>query len=87
MNIKITLKAYGNKWNLSANPDNKKNMARNPKMANKFAVSTINGSVVTAKIAGIESTAKITSDNSTKTNTTANGVKYLTPFLINTNRS
>ena len=57
-------------------PDNKKNIARRPKIAIKFAVNTINGSEVTAKIAGMESTAKITSDASTKINTKNSGVAH-----------
>ncbi|VFS93671.1 Uncharacterised protein [Raoultella planticola] len=44
-------------------------MARRPRIANRFDVSTINGSVVTAKIAGILSTAKITSLSSTRIST------------------
>ena len=56
-------------------------MARRPRMANRFEVSTINGSVVTAKIAGILSTAKITSLSSTRISTSSSGVANSTPFL------
>ncbi len=56
------------------------NIARRPRIANRFEVSTINGSVVTAKIAGILSTAKITSLNSTRISTSISGVAYNKPF-------
>ena len=39
-----------------------------------FEVSTMNGSVVTAKIAGMLSTASITSLTSTSTSTSSSGV-------------
>ncbi|CSS82069.1 Uncharacterised protein [Shigella sonnei] len=41
----------------------------------------MNGSVVTAKIAGMLSTAKITSLNSTRISTSISGVAYSNPFL------
>ena len=44
------------------------------RIANRFEVSTINGSVVTAKIAGMLSTAKITSLNSTRISTSISDV-------------
>lgn len=48
----------------------------------------MNGSEVTAKIAGIESTAKITSEASTKIKTKNNGVSlYSTPFWRTKNLS
>ena len=56
---------------MDADPASKKNIARKPKIAIKFAVKTIKGSLVTANIAGIESTAKMTSDASTKIRTAA----------------
>jgi hypothetical protein len=49
-------------------------------MANTLEVSTMNGSVVIAKIAGIESTAKITSVMPTSAITSSSGVAMRTPF-------
>ncbi len=72
--VKITARPYCSKLNFSATPDNRKYIARRPKIANKFDVKTMKGSVVTAKIAGILSTAKITSLSSTIINTSSSGV-------------
>ena len=47
----------------------------------------MNGSVVTAKIAGIESTAKIRSVNSTSSSTTNSGVAMRRPFSRTKNLS
>ena len=52
----------------------RKYSARSPSTANTFEVSTMKGSVVMAKIAGIESTAKITSVTPIITSTTNSGV-------------
>ena len=60
----------------------KKYIARNPKMANTLLVSTINGSLVIANIAGIESTAKITSVSAIRQITMNSGVAILVPFSI-----
>jgi hypothetical protein len=51
----------------------------------RFAVQrgggqTMNRSVVTAKIAGIESTANVRSENPTSSSTTNSGVARRTPF-------
>ena len=56
-----------------------KNMALNPSMAKILEKKTIYGSLVMAKIAGIESTAKITSENSITISTINNGVMYSLP--------
>ena len=50
--------------NLSIIPASKKNIERSPKMAKMLEKNTMYGSLVTEKIAGIESTAKIRSVNS-----------------------
>ncbi|MNT85676.1 hypothetical protein D3C72_2258640 [compost metagenome] len=53
---------------------NKKNIDRKPIMAKMFEKNTMYGSLVTAKIAGIESTANNKSVNSTINNTRNKGV-------------
>ena len=58
----------------SAMSASRKYIARRPRIAKTFEVSTMNGSVVIAKIAGIESTAKIRSVISTRTSTRNSGV-------------
>ena len=55
-------------------------MARKPRMANTLLVSTMNGSLVMAKMAGMESTAKITSVSPTRQITISNGVAIFLPF-------
>jgi len=55
-------------------PASRKNNERSPKIAKMLEVNTMNGSVVTAKIAGIESSAKITSVNSTSKSAVNRGV-------------
>ena len=55
-------------------------MARSPRMANTLLVSTMNGSLVMAKMAGIESTANMTSVRAIRLITISNGVAILTPF-------
>jgi len=65
--------------NRSITPASRKNMARIPSTANAFDVNTRNGSVVTAKIAGIESTAKATSTKATARSTTSIGVASSRP--------
>lgn len=47
--IKIIDSPYFSIENFSAIPDKTKYIARKPKIANRFEVNTINGSVVTAK--------------------------------------
>src|SRR5690554_5394576 len=74
INTKITAKPYFNKENLSPISAIKKYIARRPKMANKFDVKTIKGSVVKARTAGMLSTAKTISEISTNTNAKNNGV-------------
>ena len=49
--------------------------------------ASVNGSRVTAKIAGMESTAKIKSETSTSRSTTKSGVACLRPFSITKKRS
>ncbi len=73
--IKITAKPYLSKENRSAKSASKKYIALSPIIAKILDVNTMNGSVVTANIAGILSTAKIRSLISTSTSTTNNGVK------------
>ena len=58
----------------SAMSASRKYIARRPRIAKTFDVSTMNGSVVIAKIAGIESTAKMRSETSTSTSTRNSGV-------------
>ena len=60
-------------------PASRKYIARRPRIAKTFDVSTMNGSIVIAKIAGIESTAKITSTMPISRITTNSGVAILTP--------
>lgn len=55
-------------------PASRKYSARKPRMAKALDVKTRNGSVVTAKMAGMESTAKSTSVVSTTTRAASSGV-------------
>src|SRR5262249_33460909 len=57
-----------------------KNRERNPRMAKMFEVKTMNGSLVIAKIAGMESSAKTTSADSTSTSDSSRGVASRFPF-------
>ena len=59
---------------------NKKYMARKPRIANTFDVRTMKGSVVIAKIAGMESTANTMSTIPINMITTNKGVAILTPL-------
>ena len=61
---------------------NRKNIDLNPIIAKILEKKTIYGSLVTAKIAGIESTAKIKSVNSTISKTKKSGVKCFLPFIL-----
>ena len=70
-NIKTKAKPNFNKWKRFVISANKKYKARKPIIAKIFEVNTMNGSVVTAKIAGIESTANTTSEISIKINTSS----------------
>ena len=83
----MTDKPYFSMEKRSATPASRKYIARRPKIANRFEVSTMNGSVVTAKIAGILSTAKMTSLSSTRINTSISGVTNSRPFLRTKNFS
>ena len=74
INTNTKAKPYFSKLKRSAISANRKYIERKPKIAKIFEVKTINGSVVIAKIAGIESTAKIRSENSTSTSTKNSGV-------------
>jgi hypothetical protein len=62
-------------------PASRKNIARRPSTANTLEVSTMNGSVVIAKMAGMLSTAKITSVTAIRISTTNSGVNQRTPSL------
>ena len=73
-NISTTARPYFNKENRSAMSASRKYIARRPRIAKTLDVSTMNGSVVIAKMAGIESTAKIRSVISTSTSTRNSGV-------------
>ncbi|MNL82358.1 hypothetical protein D3C87_2097230 [compost metagenome] len=64
---------------------NKKNIERKPKIAKIFEKNTIYGSLVTAKIAGIESTAKIRSANSITNKTMNSGVTKVFASLFTKN--
>ena len=55
-------------------------MARRPRMAKMLLVSTMNGSLVMAKMAGMLSTAKITSVRPTSAITISSGVAKRLPF-------
>ena len=68
--------------NLSIIPANKKNIERSPKMAKILEKNTMYGSLVTEKIAGMESTAKIRSVNSIIIKTRNSGVIFLTPSIV-----
>jgi len=50
---------YFSRWKRLAMPASIKYIARSPRIAKMLEVKTMNGSVVMAKIAGIESTANI----------------------------
>src|SRR5690606_9125057 len=58
----------------------RKNIDRSPNMAKMLEKKTIYGSLVTAKIAGMESTAKMRSVNSITNKTRKSGVMYRFPF-------
>ncbi|MNI96772.1 hypothetical protein D3C73_1552950 [compost metagenome] len=60
-------------------PASRKYSARRPMMAKMLEVNTINGSVVTAKMAGMLSTANTTSVASITSSTTNMGVAYRSP--------
>ncbi|MNV90861.1 hypothetical protein D3C71_1852850 [compost metagenome] len=60
-------------------PASRKNIARRPSTAKTLEVSTMNGSVVIAKIAGMLSTAKITSVTAIRISTTNSGVNQRLP--------
>jgi hypothetical protein len=61
-------------------PASAKYRLRSPRIANTLLVNTRNGSVVIAKIAGIESTAKIRSVNSTRSSARNSGVARSAPL-------
>ena len=65
----------------------RKYMARSPMIAKIFEVNTMNGSVVTAKIAGMLSTAKTKSLASINTNTSNIGVAWRKPSIRTKNDS
>ncbi|MNI94310.1 hypothetical protein D3C73_1523890 [compost metagenome] len=65
----------------------RKYSARSPIIAKMFEVKMMNGSVVTAKIAGMLSTANIRSLASISTSTRNIGVAQRTPFCITKKRS
>ena len=60
-------------------PASTKYSERSPRMAHTFEVNTMNGLVVTAKMAGMESVAKTTSDNSTMMSVRKSGVAAQAP--------
>ena len=62
-------------------PPIKKYSALKPKIANTFEVITINGSLVIANTAGIESIANTKSVNSIIARPTSNGVACITPLI------
>jgi hypothetical protein len=62
------------RWNFPITPWSRKNSERSPRIAKMFEVKTMNGSVVMAKIAGIESTANTRSVHSIRTRTIRSGV-------------
>lgn len=70
---KITASPYFSSEKRSATLANRKYIARSPRMANKLEVNTINGSVVTAKIAGMLSREKMASLNSTMNSASKSG--------------
>src|SRR5690606_696162 len=59
---------------------NRKNIDRSPRIAKMLEKNTMYGSLVTAKIAGMESTAKMRSVNSMTNSTRNRGVTYLFAF-------
>ena len=63
--------------------DSAKYSERSPRIAKTLLVKTMNGSVVIAKIAGMESTAKMRSVVSTSTRETASGVSIQRPLVTN----
>ena len=73
--------------NIIIKPAIAKYSERRPRMANAFDVKTMNGSCVTAKIAGIESTANTTSAKSTSSSVTNSGVAARAPSTIVKKRS
>ncbi|MND52448.1 hypothetical protein D3C80_434610 [compost metagenome] len=74
MNIRISARPYFSRAKRSATPASRKYMARRPMMAKMLEVSTMKGSVVTAKMAGMLSTAKMRSLTSTSTRMSSSGV-------------
>ncbi|KAG0914151.1 hypothetical protein G6F31_021422 [Rhizopus arrhizus] len=79
MKPSTSARPYGSRWKRSAMPASRKNIARRPSTANTLEVSTMNGSVVIAKIAGMLSTAKITSVTAIRISTANSGVNQRTP--------
>ena len=73
--------------NIIISPAIAKYSERRPRIANAFEVKTMNGSCVTAKIAGIESTANTTSAKSTSSSVTNSGVAARVPSTIVKKRS
>ena len=65
---------YFSMWNLSAAPASRKYRLRRPRIANTLLVNTMNGSLVTAKIAGTLSTANTMSLTSIMQSATKSGV-------------
>ena len=65
---------YLSMWNLSCAPASRKYRLRRPRMAKTLLVKTMNGSLVTAKIAGTLSTAKTMSLTSIMHSATKSGV-------------
>ena len=74
MNTSTIARPYLSMWKRSATSTSRKYRARKPMMANRFDVKTMNGSVVMAKIAGIESTANTRSVTSIRISTRNSGV-------------
>ena len=81
-NNKINTRLYFIYLNLSIIFAKKKYKFLKPKIAKILEVNTMNESVVTANIAGIESTANNTSLNSTTIKVAKEAVMNLFPFFL-----
>ena len=87
MKLKTNANPYFRNTKRSATFARRKYIALKPKTAKILDVNTMNGSVVTAKTAGMLSTANITSLNSIMIKTKNSGVAIFLPFSMVKNLS
>jgi hypothetical protein len=79
MKARITATPIFKKRSFCTRASIKKNRERRPRIAKTLEVNTMKTSVVTPKIAGMESTANITSATSTTISTISKGVAHRRP--------